>query len=622
MSLFNKISGLALKARDNVVSKTFVSKDRRLEQSLSDKVDLAEIFFEKMSTYGLPSHIHVIAYDSVAGLLAVAGSSKQGYIKVFGKGISSTIPLPNQVGVKHLQFRTGSPTLVVIDNTNAIITLDLRSNSVQNVVMAPEIITSIEYCMGTDWLFIGYANGFVDVFDILQGVITQYQISDLLPEEDTGSHVVIDLKMHPSDLNTLLIGYESGAMIWSIKEKIVRKTFSLSKLDSANPFRKGRLTCFAWSPSGTRFIGGYDDGCIHLWDTRNDQKPACSRKLLQAQLATSPTEEDAANDTAADPIYQIAWYINESTHKSCVIVAGGIQSADICGLTLLEYDLDSEPKEPKKQTIIPLQDDLSQFLMLSSDPYYQGMYNPLGIAIIDVHGGLQVLNLIEHGYPLLKLPPAIEFLGPDVLNACHLPQIPDVTFRKLAQFTNADKETKYFPITGGLTGPDHVYKFESNDLLLTIHRGELVKFWDASFVALRPLSHLTIRCLDEVSTPQSFIRCLDLNKTTGHVSMGFNDGSIVLYKYRRDRFQPETNDPKIVTRNDLFINNCDDTLKDLNELLDGMDSTESVDDQGVHEHTPDVQQPPPEPPTDSKIFHKLQREGDSAGFYPSLKITL
>ena len=48
MSLFDKISGLASKAKENVVSKTFLSKDRRLEQTLSQHIDRNDIYFEKV----------------------------------------------------------------------------------------------------------------------------------------------------------------------------------------------------------------------------------------------------------------------------------------------------------------------------------------------------------------------------------------------------------------------------------------------------------------------------------------------------------------------------------------------------------------------------------------------
>ncbi|OAC99139.1 hypothetical protein MUCCIDRAFT_84089 [Mucor lusitanicus CBS 277.49] len=658
MSLLDKISGLAQKAKENVVSKTFISKDKRLEHSLSEHIKVNDIYFEKISTYGLPSTINAIAYDCIAGLLAV----------VFGKGISTTISLPKSTGIKHLQFKTGFPILVVIDKANTIITIDLRTKSVRHVLPAPEIITSQTYCTGTDWLFIGYANGFIDVFDIMQGTMTPYQIPDLLenqevidPAEIAHQHIVVDLQMHPTELNTLLIGYEAIVFVWNIRESTIRRSYSLRKLDKSSIYRNANLTCFAWSPNGSRFIAGYDDGCTHLWDVKNEQKPITSRRISEAFAAMPGGEEGAA---VSEPIYQMAWYANTAAHKSYVVVAGGSNALDIQGLNVLEFDLDSDSREAKKQSIMPLPTDLSHFLILSTDPYYLGMHNPLGIAVVGADHCLRVLSL-EHGFPLFKLPPALEFLGPNILNACHIPQLPSAAFKRLAGMTTSDRQTRYLPITGGVAGPEHVYHIDTNDLLVTIHQGEVLKFWDASYTALRPLSYLTIHCLDDLADQDAFLCCLDVNKINGTLTVGFSDGSILIYEYQPDAQIPTDVDPRLRKRNEEFINSCDDTLKEISDLLEDMGSVSDTQDEEAaqtvtantnpflseqaastaatnpflspsptHQQQPQPQQPdipseastPPLPPRNASkppsIFHSINKHGDHAGFYPLVRISL
>ncbi|CEP12483.1 hypothetical protein [Parasitella parasitica] len=601
MSLLDKISGLAQKAKDNVVSKTFISKDKRLEHSLSEHVKVNEIYFEKVSTFGLPSTINVIAYDYVASLLAVAGDSANGYVKVFGKGISTTIRLPKSVGIKYLQFKTGLPILIVIDKANTIITIDLRTKSIRHALPAPEIITSQTYCTGTDWLFIGYANGFVDVFDIMLGTVTPYQIPDLLenqeiidPEEISQQHIVVDLQLHPTDLNTLLIGYEAIVFIWNIRESTIRRAYSLRKLEKSSIYRNSNLTCFAWSPNGSRFIAGYDDGSTHLWDVKNEQKPLNSRKISDA--FSVPGKEAAVSE----PIYQIAWYANTAVHKSYIVIAGGTNAMDIQGLNVLEFDLDSDAREAKKQSIMPLPSDLSHFLILSTDPYYLGMHNPLCIAVIGVDHCLRVFGL-EPGFPSLKLPPALEFLGPNILNACHIPQLPASAFSKLAGMTTSDRQTRYLPITGGVAGSEHVYHIDTNDLLVTIHQGEVVKFWDASYTALRPLSHLTIHCLEELADQEALLCSIDVNKNNALLTVGFSDGSILIYEYQPDAQIPTEIDPRLRKRNEEFINSCDDTLKEISELLQDMGSASDAQEE-EQEHSDVV-------PADTNSFSKEQSEG-------------
>ncbi|CAO3649445.1 unnamed protein product [Cunninghamella echinulata] len=71
MTLFNKIQNLANKAKENSQAKNLLSKDKRLEQSLSTFVKPDKIWLDLMTTFGLDSKISIMAFDPVAGLLAV-----------------------------------------------------------------------------------------------------------------------------------------------------------------------------------------------------------------------------------------------------------------------------------------------------------------------------------------------------------------------------------------------------------------------------------------------------------------------------------------------------------------------------------------------------------------------
>lgn len=623
----------------------------------------------------------LVAFDCVAGLLAVGKSlykkglkvsdfdrsnlvddSNIGSIKIFGKGISSTIQLPKRSGIKYIQFKTGDSTLVVIDNANTIITIDLRTKSVIHALQAQEIITSQTYCTGTDWLFIGYANGYVDVFDIIEGKMTPYQIPNLMETEqqstsNSKNSIIVELQLHPTDLNTLLIGYETTAFIWNIRESTIRRSFSLRKLDETNPFREANLTCLAWNPKGTRFIGGYDDGSVHIWDVKNDQKPAVSYKL--ADIFLSPSTTDPTVEEITEPVFQISWHANHTVEKSFVFIAGGLNLTDIHGLNILEFDLEGESKEPRNQNVMPLPTDLSHFLILSTDPYYLGMHNPFGIAVVTADHALNVYSLDQQGFPSLKLPPALEFINPKVLNACHISQLPKTPFRQLVSITSNDRGIRYLPLTGGIAGPEHVYHTESNDLLLTIHQGETIKFWDASYTALRPLSHLTVHCLEDLNNKDAFVSCLDINKINGTFTVGLSDGSILVYEYQGEPEAEPDIDPKFAERNERFINNCDETLKEISELLEDMGNVSDIEEEQQHtegkntnpflqdNQVPPIQEsstnpflnsPPPLPPRQSKeevnaptlpprkqseacSFEKLNNTAHSAGFYAYLRIT-
>lgn len=483
-----------------------------------------------------------------------------------------------------MQFRTGYPILVLIDKSNTIITVDMRTKSIRHTLKAQEIITCQAYCEGTDWLFVGYANGFVDVFDIMQGLFAPYQIPDLLDTESSGhqqngqteKHIVVDLQMHPTELNTLLVAYDSAVFLWSIKENTIKRTFSLRRLDKSSPYHTANLTCLVWSPNGTRFMAGYDDGCVHLWDLKQEHKPVASRRLSETFLHIS---DDSSQP--AEPVYQMAWYLSAATNRSYLVVAGGMNLTDIQGLNVLEFDLNCELREPKKQTIMPLPTDLSHFVILSKECYHLSMVDPFAIAIIGSDHCLRVLSL-EHGFPSLQLPPALDFLSPFIISACHIPQLPENVFKKLTT-TDTKNNMHYIPLTGGIAGPEHVYRIESNDLLITIHQGEVIKFWDASYTALRPLDQLSVHCLADLEDSSAFLCCLDVNKKSGVLSIGFSNGSILLYNYHAPAPEPPTSNSK----NQQFIDSCDDTLKEISDLLDDMNS---ISDHETHTSTMSAEQ--------------------------------
>lgn len=46
--MFEKLAGFAIKAKDNALSKTILSKDKRLEQSISENIRVEDILLKKV----------------------------------------------------------------------------------------------------------------------------------------------------------------------------------------------------------------------------------------------------------------------------------------------------------------------------------------------------------------------------------------------------------------------------------------------------------------------------------------------------------------------------------------------------------------------------------------------
>lgn len=539
----------------------------------------------------MPGGIAAVAFDPVAGLLAVGmvksaasvvnkgppfsdrhallGGGQNAYIRIFGKGISAAIQLREPVAaIKYMQFKIGYPLLTVVDRKNVITTYDLRTKRARHAVTTPSIVTCINYCTGTDWLFVGFADGNVDIFGMENGSFSEsYGIPNLVLEylpaaagnnrKDSSNKcisVVVSIQTHPKDLDLVLIGYGAAVFLWSMRDRCAKRVFVTP---SGNGSRE--LTCMAWSPCGNRFVAGYDDGVLLFWDIRHEHRPIMSRRVLHTAA------EAEEGESCTPPIYHLAWYTDDGG-RSYLIVAGGSDLPGIEGLHVLEFG----DSEVRKQSILATPVEVADFILLSSSHYYPYMRSPVGILTVGCDNALRAYGL-DHGYPGLMLPPALQFLDPCVSQAFHIPQLSHNVFQHLVTYpsSSSSSTTHHLPLTGGAAASGHIYRIPSNDLLITAshHDGCTIRFWDASFTGLRPLTHLTIHYCDDnnLEKPAIKITHIVFDKTFGTVAVAFDNGQILHYFYSH----PADENP-----DDPFISSCDNTLKEISELLRDMDTLE------------------------------------------------
>lgn len=514
------------------------------------------------------------------------GFEQDTFIRLFGRGISAELVLNNPTRIKYLQFKIGYPLLVAVDMKNVITTYDLKTKRAKHVVTTPSIITALEYCSGTDWLFVGFSDGNVDVFDITKGRFSEeYGIPDLLIEDTTRSNqqqestktssLVVALQMHPTDLSLILIGYESAVYLWNIREQSIKKRFSI---------QSSQLTCLAWSPCGNRFMAGYDDGYMRLWDTRSDHKPVLARRAFHASPSTSPSSDPC------EPIYRMVWYVDDTSKRSFLVVAGGSDLPDIRGLHIMEFDIESDQRDARRQTILSTSVDVSDFILLSRDPYFLGMQNPLGLLVVGCDGAIRAYGL-GHGYPQLTLPSALQFLDPPVSDAYHFTQLPESTFQRINAIDQINMPpTHYLPLTGGVAGKGHVYRLDSNDLLITIHAHRIIHIWDASYTSLRPLTHLTIDCIQDIQDSKAKITQVEFDTQSASLFVALDNGTVLQYTHHPPR---DSQHQLSQTTQEAFIKNCDNTIEEISELLKDMETEEPVnvekddDDHTAEEKTKD-----------------------------------
>ncbi|RUS18902.1 hypothetical protein BC937DRAFT_88196 [Endogone sp. FLAS-F59071] len=553
MSLFTKIKGgirFAIAAQAN---------KRFTDASLSGSLN-AELFkFGQIGRYGMTGTASIVAYDPVQSLLAVG--TFQGIIHIFGKGITAALPLNDPVAIKFLSFKIGEPTLIVIDSKNILHIFDLVSRRLISNHFLRGVVTCVEPCVGTDWFFLGFNDGKIDAFDVSRGAVAGYQIPNLmaewrevqrkerqeaeqqqqtLPEGAEPHHpkyrkveMVVAIQFHPKDINQLLIGYQTGAILFNIKQNLAARVFEHSGFSNI-PYtnRRMHLTVLSFRPDGAHFVAGHDDGTLIFWDLRNESKPLAFRAVYEAEPRLTP---EPRGSFSQEPVYRLSWCSGASADDTFLVIAGGSEPMGIRGLHLFSFGKEVNYKIPKRQTILPVHDDIFDFVVLPwSSPWYLGTHNPLGILVVTASGALRAINFTV-GQPEYRLPSQLEWISPKVVHAYLYAHVPDYVFQRLAIPPPAppDAYPPHLPLMGGLVEDDHTYRIPSADLLITAHVDGSVRFWDASFIALRPLPHLAVHTREDL--PRELwgeASAVEFCVATGECVIGMKSGALLVYRVK------------------------------------------------------------------------------------------
>ncbi|GAA6005260.1 hypothetical protein JCM11491_002638 [Sporobolomyces phaffii] len=200
-------------------------------------------------------------------------------------------------------------------------------------------VTCLEASASHSFLFLGLADGTVDIFDIDRGVLSrEARISNLwlaqeellrrsgVPDAPSRRHIPIctDLKSHPTDLNLLLIAYEGGVSLWNLATQTCERNFEFvvppgapgggNDADEALFLeRRPSVTCLAWRPDGLVFAAGHEDGTISF-AAAQDENPIAMRTIERADV-NKTTEEDLfgwqgggqRQLSGREPIFRLAW---------------------------------------------------------------------------------------------------------------------------------------------------------------------------------------------------------------------------------------------------------------------------------------------------------------------------
>lgn len=208
--------------------------------------------------------------------------------------------------------------------------LRVGTHSARNAVLCLEV-TAVHSHM-----FLGLADGTVDAYDLERFAPAPYRIPNLwwneeeaerrngMPGAPSRLHVplIIDIQTHPKDVNLLLLCYEGGAVLYSVRDKNALLAFQLRLLPGApGPYADAPMeqiwseracpaTAIAWSPDGEQFAMGHENGCISFWSIKDEDKPLHVRTLDEIDVERPTAPEELAQRRSAgprEPIFKLAW---------------------------------------------------------------------------------------------------------------------------------------------------------------------------------------------------------------------------------------------------------------------------------------------------------------------------
>jgi syntaxin-binding protein 5 len=539
----------------------------------------------QIRNYGINSKITQIAYDPVQSLIAVGTSESKfgnGQIYVFGQNrVEVVLPLPRQASVKILQFC--AEKLLCVDSKNDLSVFSLETKKLVNAHSPPAKITALHTDPTLDYALLGTQHGDVIAYDLDRECLTPLKISNLWRAQypRSRSTSVVTLALHPRDIGSLLIGYNTGAVVYSFKQNKALNFFNYvlpkgapgGDSDPGMIFREREppLTQAVWHPTGTFVLTGHEDSSIVIWDAK-DGRIVQARTLQDTNVdkpgpgSFSPGAVEGSF-ALKSPIFKIAWCANQDPDDTAILIAGG-QPSNIVPKSLTLFEMGRTPvyatsswqalsehfENPKRQRILPCppgSEVVDLFLIPRSSPHFAGCHDPIAIIALLASGELLTLSF-PSGMPITPT------------NQLHLSMTlvhPYINYLNLApvertRWLGMTEKRSHGPkfLHGGAGAIHPLKRFEHRNIVQTAHADGTVRLWDAGHAD--ELENDTLLQVD-VARAVGRQENATITKTSfagaaSELSVGLRSGEVVVFRWNVNKhagqeFPPGKNTPKELT---------------------------------------------------------------------------
>lgn len=491
------------------------------------------------------------------------------------------LSLPNRASVRILQFC--AEKLLCVDSRNDLSVFSLESKKLVNAHSPPAKITALHSDPTLDYALLGTQHGEVFAYDLDRESLTPFKIANLWREKFPRSRLtsVVTLSLHPRDVGSLLIGYNSGAVIYSFKQNkaisffnyILPKGAPGGDSDPGSIFkeREPPLTQAGWHPTGTFVLTGHEDSSVVIWDPKDGR--IVQARTLQDTNVNKPGpgsfSPGAVDGTFAlkSPIFKIAWCANTDPDDTAILIAGG-QPSNISAksLTLLELGrtpiyntsswqvLSDHFENPKRQRILPCPtgaEVVDLCLIPRSSPHYAGCHDPIAIIALLASGELITMSF-PSGMPISptnQLHLSMTFVHPYI----HYANLAPVERTKWLGLTEKRQQGPQF-LNGGAEAIYPMKRFENRNIVQTAHADGTVRLWDAGHAdEIENHALLQVDVARAVGRPED----VEITKTSfagaaSEMSVGLKSGEVAVFRWHVNKhagqeFPPGENQPQALT---------------------------------------------------------------------------
>ncbi|TFK41835.1 WD40 containing snare-dependent exocytosis protein [Crucibulum laeve] len=327
-----------------------------------------------LRTFNFPLNVTAFAIEPISGLLATGTASGLVYIHG-GPGVESTLTLPEPLGVKFLHFAPLSYHLVCLDDNNQLHVWDLSTRGHPKCVATSRFdpTNSLTVSPSYSHVLLGMNTGEIKTYDLtclrkspytLPNLWKYYQekIADSgIPNDSFNSQTIVDILMHPRDLNLVFVAYTEQRTNHGYEFLIPPGApggagYGIGDVLS---FRRPEVTALTIHPSGHFFAVGYSDGSFAFWAVDDDERPILARTLdtIDVDLVdTTALEVHLAQEKmirpsqpVREPVFKISWSGYSSIRNDKVTtltILGGSDGSQGAGFTVMEFPKFNAPDIP------------------------------------------------------------------------------------------------------------------------------------------------------------------------------------------------------------------------------------------------------------------------------------